>query len=140
MNFLKIGEASVFSANQLELLLYGDVCGRIPVCLFIESESTLESVASSMQIITKTLRMTIVDLKERLLRGDITKYSWLLTERMWADLLTKERKLPEDLEDVLIRNNMNLQDTSINEVKAFRQEVRMTNIQNRKAIEIDDGE
>ena len=137
---MKIGEALVFSANQLELLLYGDVCGRIPVCLFIESESTLESVASSMQIITKTLRMTIVDLKEMLLRGDITKYSWLLTEGMWADLLTKKRKLPEDLEDVLIRNNMNLQDTSINEVKAFRQEVRMTNIRNRKAIEINDGE
>ena len=140
MNFFKIGEASVFSANQLELLLYGDVCGRIPVCLFIESESTLESVAFSMQIITKTLWMTIVDLKERLLRGDITKYSWLLTERMWADLLTKERKLPEDLEDVLIRNNMNLQDTSITEVKAFRQEVRITNIRNHKAIEINDGE
>ena len=140
LNFLKIGEASVFSANQLELLLYGDVCGRIPVCLFIDSESTLESVASSMEIITKTLQMTIVDLKERLLKGDITKYSWLLTEGMWADLLTKERTLSEDLEDVLIRNNMNLQDTSINEVKAFRQEVRMTIIQNCKAIEIDDGE
>ena len=84
--------------------------------------------------------MIIVNLKERLLRGDITKYSWLLTERMWANLLTKERKLPKDLEDFLIRNNMNLQDTSINEVKAFRQEVRMTNIRNCKAIEINDGE
>ena len=37
--------------------------------LFTDSESTLESVASSKQIVTKTLRMTIVDLKERLIKG-----------------------------------------------------------------------
>ena len=59
---------------------------------------------------------------------------------MWANLLTKEIKLPEGLEDALIRNNMNLQDTSINEVKAFGHEVRMTNIRNRRAMEMDDGE
>ena len=63
--------------------------------------------------------MTIVDLKERLLNGEITSIAWLPTERMWADLLTKERKLPEDLEDVLFKNDMNLQYTTINEVKAF---------------------
>ena len=59
---------------------------------------------------------------------------------MWEDLLTKKRKLPEDLEDVLIKNNMNIQDTLINEVKAFGLEVRMTNSHNRRAIEPDDGE
>ena len=125
-------EDAVFAAHQLEQLLFGEVCGRIPVRLFTDSESTLESVASSKQIVTKTLRMTIVDLKERLIKGEITLVSWLPTERMWADLLTKEKKLPEDLEEVLLRNNMNLQDTSLNEVKAFGQEVRMTNIRNRK--------
>ena len=56
--------------------------------------------------------------------------------RLWTDLLTKERKLPEDLEDVLFRNYMNLQDTSINEVKVHGQEVRMSNIHNRKSTEI----
>ena len=72
----------------------------------------MESVASLKQIITKSLRMTIVNLKERLLRGDVTSYSWLPTERMWADLLTKERKLPEDLEDISFKNNISLQDAS----------------------------
>ena len=76
--------------------------------------------------------MTIFDLKESLLKGDITSISWIPTERMCADLLTKEKKLPEELEDVLLRNDMNLKDTSVNEVKAFGQEVRMTNIRNRK--------
>ena len=45
--------------------------------------------------------MTIVDLKERLLKGDITSYLWLLTVWMWADLLTKEKKNPDDLENIL---------------------------------------
>ena len=77
----------------MEQLLYGEVTGRIPIHLFTDSESTLESVASSKQVVTKTLRMTIVDLKERLIRGEITSIAWLPTERMWADLLTKEKKL-----------------------------------------------
>ena len=50
---------------------------------------------------------------------------------IWADLLTKEAKLPEALEDILTKNNMNIDDTSINKVKAYGQEVRMTNIRNR---------
>ena len=55
LNLLRMVEDSVFAAQQLEILLYGSVAGRIPVCLFTDSDSTLESVASSKQIITKTL-------------------------------------------------------------------------------------
>ena len=47
---------------------------------------------------------------------------------MWADLLTKENKLTEALEDILIKNVIDIKDTLINEVKAYGQEVRMTNI------------
>ena len=124
-------EDSVYAASQLEQMLYGDVLRRIPIRLFTDSESTLESVTSSKQIVTKTLRMVIMDLKERLLSGEITSIAWLPTKNMWADLFTKESKLPEALEDVLIRNVMDIEDTTINEVKAHSQEVRMTNIRNR---------
>ena len=72
-----------------------------------------------------------MDLKERLLSGEITSIAWLPTKNMWADLLTKESKLPEALEDILIRNVTDIKDTTINEVKAHGQEVRMTNIRNR---------
>ena len=67
---------------QLEQMLYGDVLRRIPICLFTDSESTLESVTSSKQIVTKTLRTVIMDLKERLLSGEITSIAWLLTRNM----------------------------------------------------------
>ena len=63
--------------------------------------------------------------------GEITSIAWLPTKNMWAYLLTKETKLPEALEDILIKNIMDIEDTSINKVKAHGQEVRMTNIQNR---------
>ena len=121
----------VYAANQLEQLLFGDVMESIQVHLLTDSESTLESVTSTKQVVTKTMRMMINDLKERLLNGEVSSIFWLLTESMWADLLTKERKLLEDLEDVLFRNVMDLKDTTINEVKAHGLEVRMSNIQNR---------
>ena len=38
--------------------------------LFTDSEAILESIASSKQIERKTLRLTVVDLKERLVDGD----------------------------------------------------------------------
>ena len=87
----------------MEQMLYGDISRRIPIHIFTDSKASLESVTSSKQIVTKTLRMVIVDLKERLLNGEITSIAWLLTEKMWADLLTKEIKLPDDIEDFLLR-------------------------------------
>ena len=78
--------------------------------------------------------MTVVNLKERLVSGEISSYAWLPTQNMWADILTKEKKLPDNLKDVLIKNKMDLGDTTLNEVKAFGQEVCMTNIQNKKLV------
>ena len=127
-------EDAVFAANQLELLPYDNVRGMIPDHLFTDLTSTLESLASSKQIITNTLRMTKVDLKERLLKGDVTSYTWLPKEMIWADFLSYEKKFPESLEDVLFRNTLKLQNIYVNKVKAFGQEVIITNIQNSRAV------
>ena len=50
---------------------------------------------------------------------------------MWADIPTKEKKVPLNFDKDIIANTMALGDTTINNIKAFGQEVRMTNIQNR---------
>ena len=134
LNLLKMVDDAVLAARQLELLLYGDVLNRIPIHLFTDSESTLESLASSKQISTKTLRYVVVDLKERLVKVEITSYAWLPTHSMWADILTKEKKVPLKLKDVLTKNKMNLGDTTTNKVMAFGQELRMTNIRNRNNL------
>ena len=120
----------------MEQILYRNVLKRIPIHLFTDSESTLESVASSKQIATKTLRTVIMDLKERLLRGEIYSIAWLPTKDMWADMLTKEMKLPEALENILTRNVMNIKNNAINEVKAHGQKVRMSNIRYRVKSDI----
>ena len=61
-------------------------------------------------------------------------YAWLPTEHMWADILTKEMRLLETLEKVLVKNDMELPRIDINEVKAVNKEVRMENIRNRGAV------
>ena len=53
---------------------------------------------------------------------------------MWADILTKEMRLPEALEKVLRMNEMELPDVHVNEVKAVDGEVRMDNIRNRGVV------
>ena len=88
LNLLKMVDDAVLAARQLELLLYGDIFQRIPVYLYTDLESTLESVASTKQISTKMLRNGITDLKKRLVEGEITSYAWLPTPNMWADILT----------------------------------------------------
>ena len=116
-------------------MLYRDFKKIIPVIFFTDSESSLESIASSKQVVNKSLRMTVWDLKDKLLDGDVLSYAWLPTEHMWADVLTKEMKMPEALERVLTENVMTLPRTNINEVKAFGSEVRMENIRNRAVKE-----
>ena len=59
-------EDAVYTARQVEILIFGNYWRRIKIRLFTDSEATLESIASSKQIERKTLRMTVVDLKERL--------------------------------------------------------------------------
>ena len=50
---------------------------------------------------------------------------------MWADVLTKEMRIPSSLEKVLSENEMDLPNCHINKVKAVDGEVRMENIRNR---------
>ena len=73
-------------------------------------------------------------MKQRLVDGEITSYAWLSTSSMWADILTKEKKMPSTFEVVILKNELSLEDTSVNRVMAFGQEVRMTNIRNRSLV------
>ena len=79
------------------------------------------------------LRNVITDLKQRLVKGKITSYAWLPTANMWADILTKEKKILLDLKNIFINNQLKFGDTPVNKVMAFNQEVWMTNIRNRSS-------
>ena len=72
INISKMMDDAIFAARKIETL--GDYKRRIKVRLFTDSEPTLESIASSRQVERKTLRPTILDLKERLVDKDIQSY------------------------------------------------------------------
>ena len=82
LNMATMMEDAVYTARQVEILIFGNYWRMIKIRLFTDSEATLESKASSKQIERRTLRMTVVDLKERLVDGDIYSYSWLPTKDM----------------------------------------------------------
>ena len=65
---------AISAARQVEILLF-DFQRRMKIYLFMDLEATLESIASSKQIEQKTLRLTVTDLKESLLMGDVFSYS-----------------------------------------------------------------
>ena len=76
INISKMMNDAIYAARQVETLYFGDYRRRVKVRIFTDSEPTLESIASSKQVERKTLRPTILDLKERLVDRDIHSYSW----------------------------------------------------------------
>ena len=52
---------------------------------------------------------------------------------MLAEGLTKERKMSEDMKDLVSKNVSRLAHSSVNEIRALDDEIRMFNIRNRKS-------
>ena len=78
----KLLDEVIYIARQVEILLFGDYRKRLPVRIMTDSEPTLESIASTRQIERKGLRMTVQEMKEKLIEGEITSYQWLSTKEM----------------------------------------------------------
>ena len=72
-------------------------------------------------------------IKVRLFTDSEFTLTSIASSKMWADILTKEKRLLPDLEDVLVNNIMDLPDHNINEVKAVGTEIRIENIRNCRA-------
>ena len=106
----------MYIARQLEILLFGEYRKRIPVRVMTDSEPTLESIASTRQIERKGLRMTLQEMKEKLMEGDIKSYQWLSTKDMWADGLTKEIEMAEGLRQLLKAGKCEITKEEVNEV------------------------
>ena len=64
----------MYIARQVEILSFGDYRKRLPVRIMTDSEPTLESIASTKQIKRKGLCMTVQEMKEKLMEGEIKSY------------------------------------------------------------------
>merc|ERR1711895_430810 len=93
----KILDEITYLARQVEMLMFGKYEQKIPVRIITDSEPLLESIASTKQIERQSLRMTVQELKERLMEGDVKSYQWIPTKDMWSDGLTKEMEMAEGL-------------------------------------------
>ena len=126
-NVLKLVDDSKHLALQIEQLLYDSVENRIPVRLYTDSKPTLESIASTKQVERKLLRNSIADLKSKLEDGSIHSYSWLESQDMLADILTKEGLNSQDILDVLHENTFKNAGREDNFVSFENGEIKLSN-------------
>ena len=133
----KMLDEATFMARQIETLLFGEYRQRIPVRIYTDSEPSLESIASTKQIERKNLRMTVQELKDSLVEGDVRSYQWIPTKEMWSDGLTKEMEMAEGLRKMMKTGVCELEKDEVNKVVYENEEVKMLNIRNRKRSEED---
>merc|ERR1712240_340028 len=88
-----------------------------------------------MGIERKGLRMTVHEMKEKLMEGEIKSYQWLSMKEMWADGLNKEMEMAEGLRNLLKEGKCMIASREINKVVCQNEEIRMLNIRNRKKKE-----
>ena len=136
----KMLDEATYLARQIETLMFGDYRQRIPVRIYTDSEPSLESIASTRQIERKSLRMTVQELKERLMEGDVRSYQWIPTKEMWSDGLTKEMEMAEGLRKMMQTGVCEMKKEEVNKVVYEKDEIRMVNIRNRKKNEEDKEE
>ena len=104
-----------YLARQTEMLLFGDFKQRILVRIYTDSEPLLESIVSTKQIERKSQRMTVQEMKERLI-GDVRLYQWIPTKEMWSDGMTKEMEMAEGLRKLLQTVSCEMKTEGVNKV------------------------
>merc|ERR1711942_332862 len=131
----KILDEITYLARQIEMLMFGKYEQKIPVRIITDSEPLLESIASTKQIDRRSLRMTVQELKDKLMTGVVKSYQWIPTKEMWADGLTKEMEMADGVRKMLREGVCNLKKEEFNKVVCENEEIRMLNIRNRKKKE-----
>ena len=104
-NIMRNVDTAIYLSHQLSILLFDNVKQRIPVRVYTDSLPLLESIASSKQVDQRLLRNTMVDLKQKLINGEVSLYSWIDTKSMTVDVLTKEGGEIENILEVVRQNN-----------------------------------
>merc|ERR1711867_157548 len=112
----KIIDELVYMSRHVEILLYGNYKRRMNVRIIMDSEPTLESIASTRQIDRKQLRSMVSEMKDKLKEGEITSYQWVLTKDIWADGLTKEMSMTEGVRKLLRQGACSMVSQDINKV------------------------
>ena len=79
--------------------------------------------------------MTVQDIKEKLIEGEVKSYQWLSTKEMWADGMKKEMEMADGVRKWLQSGKCEIRKEEINKVVYENEEVKMLNIRSRKKKE-----
>ena len=75
--------------------------GQLPVTIYMDSATLIESIHSTVPVERKTIRHVVQGLKDNIARGEVQEYKWVDTKMMLADILTKDSVKSDTLMDVL---------------------------------------
>ena len=84
-------------------------------------------IASIHHVEERLLQDWVDYLKERLETKDVEFYSWLDTDDMLADMLTKEMKESSDMIEILWKNHFRLYRSADNKVAYANHEFKISN-------------
>ena len=76
--------------------------------------------------------MTVQEMKEKLMDGEVKSYQWLSTKEIWADGMTKEMEMADSLRKLFQSGKCIIRKEEVNKVVYENEEVKMWNIRNRK--------
>ena len=115
-------------ANQIGFILFGKHSKKtIDVRIFTDSLPLLESIASIHRVDEKLMQDCVDYLKEKLETGEVAQYSWLDSDDMIADMMTKEMRESNDMVEILWKNRFRLFRNADNLVTHANNEFKISN-------------
>ena len=100
---------------------------RASIGVFTDSLPLLESIASIHRVEEKLMQDCVDYLKEKLETGEVEQFSWLDSDDMISDMMTKEMKESNDMLEILWKNRFRLFKHSDNLVKYVNNEFKISN-------------
>ena len=107
----KCVEDSVYMAQRIEEVLFGDIKKRIKVEIHTDSEPLIESIRSTKRVENKALCKEVGAMKEALLLEEVCSFSYIQTKKNPADKLTKATLETPIFYNIFLNGNFNNSDS-----------------------------
>ena len=66
--------------------------------------------------------MTVKEMKDNLIEGEVMLNQWVPTNKIWADAITKKLEINEGMQEVMTDGNLDIEDNEI--TKLYEQKVK----------------
>ena len=101
----KCVEDSVYLAQRVEMILFGNSDKRIKVEVHVDSEPLIESIRSTKRVENKALCKEVGAMKESMLLEEVCSFSYIQSKQNPADKLTKFTLETPIFHNIFLRGN-----------------------------------